>query len=116
MTNAKLRSSELAKELSVDTLRNACTPESLGFETTADLDGLDGLIGQSRATDAIRLSAQMRHRDFNMFVLGREGSGRHAIVTQLLEEQRNRRPKPSEWVYVNNFEAPDKPKALRLPP
>lgn len=115
MAKTKRGGLKLPDGLPPSALRTTCDPESLGFKTTDELQPLVGLIGQERATEAIRLSAQMQHQDFNLFVLGRDGSGRHSIVEQLLLEQRAARPKPSEWAYVNNFDAPHKPKALRLP-
>ncbi len=92
-----------------------CDPAKLPFRSTAELDDHRDLIGQDRALDAIRLSARIAHRDFNLFVLGSPGTGRHSAVKALLREQAAARPLPSDWVYVNNFEAAHRPKALRLP-
>ena len=96
-------------------LRNRCDPETLPFRTTAEIAGDSDLIGQDRALDAIRLSSQLPHRDFNLFVLGPSGTGRHSAIDRLLKEQAAKRPVPSDWVYVNNFGAEHKPIALRLP-
>ncbi|MDX1780781.1 MAG: ATP-binding protein [Thalassovita sp.] len=96
-------------------LRNRCDPETLPFRTTAEITGDCDLIGQDRALDAIRLSSRLPHRDFNLFVLGPSGTGRHSAVDRLLKEQAAKRPVPSDWVYVNNFGAEHKPIALRLP-
>ena len=101
--------------LSPDELRRRCDPAALDFATTDELEPLDSLIGQERAIEAIRLSAGMRHRRFNLFVLGPEGSGRHAAVARLLAEAAGERPAPDDWVYVHDFDAPDRPRALRLP-
>lgn len=97
-------------------LRVECDPKALGFETTADLKPLRGLVGQDRAIDAISLSARIGHKGFNLYVLGSEGTGRHTAVTQLLAQAAARRPVPSDWVYVNNFDAPHLPMAIRLAP
>ncbi len=99
-----------------DKLRKRFDVAKLPFRSTAGLEQLDELIGQNRAMDAIRLSATIAHRDFNVFVMGPVGTGRHTAVRKLLSEQAARRPLPSDWVYVNNFDASDKPVALRLPP
>jgi lon-related putative ATP-dependent protease len=74
-----------------------------------------GLIGQDRAIDAIKLSASIGDTGFNLFVAGREGTGRHSAVSKLLAEEAARRSAPDDWVYVNNFDAPHKPNAIRLP-
>ncbi len=102
--------------LAVKHLRPECDPKSLGFETTASLKPMRGYVGQDRAIDAIKLSANINHRDFNLYVLGREGTGRHAAVAQLLAEAAKARPTPYDWVYVNNFDAPHKPQAMKLSP
>lgn len=95
-------------------LRRETDSGALGFATTADIADIAGLIGQDRAVDAIRLAASIPHRDFNLFVLGPEGTGRHRAVDTLLGAQAAKRPVPCDWVYVNNFDAPHKPRALQL--
>ena len=97
-------------------LRPECDPDTLGFATTATLRATTGLVGQDRATDAIKLSAEIDHKDFNLYVLGREGTGRHTAVNKLLSKAAAKRPMPCDWVYVNNFDAPHKPKAMKLQP
>ncbi len=106
----------LPEGLTASKLRSEIQPQELGFSTTADLKTSDGLIGQDRAIEAIRLSASIGDKDFNLFVAGREGMGRHSAVLHYLSQQAARRPKSNDWVYVNNFETPHKPNALRLPP
>jgi len=98
------------------TLRRCCGPGVLKFRSTEELEPLDGLVGQERALDAIRLAVEVDHHDFNLFVLGPGGMGRHTAVRALLEKRAGAMPTPDDWVYVNNFDAPDRPKALRLPP
>lgn len=97
-------------------LRVECDPKTFGFKTTASLKPAPGLIGQTRAIDAIKLSAEIGHKEFNLYVLGREGTGRHNAVAQLLSKAAASRPSPYDWVYVNNFDAPHKPDAMQLPP
>lgn len=101
--------------LSADLLRRRCDPATLDFATTDDIEPFDELTGQSRAIEAIRLSSEMRHRRFNLFVHGPEGTGRHAAVTRLLAEAAAQRPVPDDWVHVHDFDVPDRPRALRLP-
>jgi len=94
----------------------ACDTSDFSFKTTRDLPPLTDLIGQKRALDAIQMAAKIHHHDFNLFVLGRPGSGRHTAVHALLKQQAGNRARATDWVYVNNFEAPDKPLAIELPP
>ncbi|MDX5402695.1 MAG: AAA family ATPase, partial [Rhodobacterales bacterium] len=99
-----------------DKLRVVCSPSAFAFETTSDLAPLAGPVGQDIAVEAIRLSAEMRHPRFNLFVYGPEGSGRHSTVLRILQDVAAARPGPNDWVYVNNFADPDKPLAICLPP
>ncbi|WP_288943807.1 AAA family ATPase [uncultured Roseovarius sp.] len=107
--------SRLPEALPASALGARITAGDFGFDTTADLPADPGWLGQDRAVDAIRMAAGMRHGDFNAFVLGTPGSGRHRIVRAILDEAAKTRPLPSDWVYVNNFDAPHKPRAIELP-
>lgn len=62
--------SRLPDGLAAVRLRAECDPKTLGFKTTASLKPTLGFIGQDRAIDAIKLSAEIDHRDFNLYVLG----------------------------------------------
>ncbi len=97
-------------------LRRRVDPAGLGFKTTADLEPVTGLIGQDRALKAIAFGAGVKSLDFNIFVLGPPASGKSTAVRTYLETQATSAAVPSDWVYVNNFEAPNKPRAIRLPP
>ncbi|KAF0172633.1 MAG: ATP-dependent protease [Rhodobacteraceae bacterium] len=101
--------------LDASALRKTCDPELFAFESTKSLELLDELIGQDRAVKAIRLAASIRHRRFNLFVHGPEGSGRHSTVMKILSDEAKTRPAASDWVYVHNFEQPDHPTAICLP-
>ena len=114
MNKAAAPTAPLPDGLSTMQMRAATMPEDLGFETTAEIRSVPALIGQDRAVDAIRLSARMSHKDFNLYVLGHQGMGRHSAVLKLLGEQAAHRPVPSDWVYVNNFETPHRPNAIEL--
>ncbi|MDP5333642.1 MAG: AAA family ATPase, partial [Paracoccaceae bacterium] len=96
-------------------LRRRIDPASLRFETTDTLEVVQGLIGQDRAMQAIRLAARIGHRSFNLFVVGPPGTGRHSAVQMVLAREAADRPVPCDWAYVNNFEDEQKPRALKLP-
>ena len=101
--------------LPVDRLRRRCDPAQFEFETTADVEPIDGLIGQTRALDALRFGVGLNAKGFNIFVLGTPGSGRHNAVGQFLNDTAKGMPAPDDWVYVHNFDEPHRPQALRLP-
>jgi lon-related putative ATP-dependent protease len=102
-------------ELSVAELYQHTAPEGLGFETTAELEELSSPVAQERATEAVEFGADMALEGYNLFVLGREGTGRHSFVRQYLQQKAAKEPAAFDWCYVNNFEDPKRPKVLRLP-
>ncbi|MDH3263267.1 MAG: AAA family ATPase, partial [Paracoccaceae bacterium] len=110
---AKIVTSE---PLSPEFLGGDFDPGKLGFRTTAELEPLDTWPGQERALGAIRLAARVPQPRFNLFVLGTPGSGRHAATRAELSRAAATRPRPDDWVYVNNFDNPHLPVAMRLPP
>ncbi|MBI4695846.1 MAG: AAA family ATPase [Gammaproteobacteria bacterium] len=105
----------MTNPLPPERLRRQVDPALLGFATTAELGDLRDVLGQSRATDALRFGIGMRRQGYNLFVLGPQGTGRHSIVRQFLTEQARGEPAPHDWCYVANFEQEHKPKGLALP-
>ncbi len=96
-------------------LRHCCDPGQLAFETTDELREIDGLVGQGRAVDAVRLGIAMRRRGFNVFALGPSGTGKHTLIRELLKQQAATEPTPPDWCYVNNFADARRPRCLKLP-
>ncbi|MBE2201602.1 MAG: AAA family ATPase [Anaerolinea sp.] len=101
--------------LSAEALYRHCEPEQLLFETTAELDQLADIIGQERALEAIQFGIGIHHDGFNLFALGPNGTGKYTAVTQFLSQKAPTEATPDDWCYVNNFDQPHKPQALRLP-
>jgi lon-related putative ATP-dependent protease len=97
-------------------LRRSCDPAQFGFDTTDELPDLDGAVGQSRALTALEFAMRMGGNGYNLYVLGRSGSHKHDIVEAFLESESSQRPIPDDWCYINNFDDPSKPLAVRLPP
>ena len=104
------------KPLNASQLYHACDPAEFDFTTTADLEDLTETFGQNRALEAIDFGVGIKHEGYNLFVLGSTGIGKHVVVSQELEKRAEHGDVPSDWCYVNNFDQPHKPKALKLPP
>ncbi|MBT8464817.1 MAG: AAA family ATPase [Myxococcales bacterium] len=104
-----------SRELPVSALYRSCDLRQLDFETTHDLAELNELVAQERAADAIGLGASIQHEGYNLFVLGREGTGRHSLLKQYLEEKARTEPLASDWCYLNNFQESRQPRAIELP-
>ncbi|MFP4538072.1 MAG: Lon protease family protein [Dichotomicrobium sp.] len=104
--------------LSADRLYRHADLSELDFVTTDDLEPIEGMVGQSRALDAIHLGTQVEKDGFNLFVIGPHGARMQSAVKELLANgagERQTRASPSDWVYVNNFEDSDRPVAIELP-
>ena len=108
-------SSVAVRPLPAERLYRAADLSALSFESTADIEPADGLVGQQRALDAIEFGTRIGKPGFNLFVIGPTGMRTQRAVEQALKEAAGERPSPSDWVYVNNFKDPRKPVAIELP-
>jgi lon-related putative ATP-dependent protease len=101
--------------LTADQLYRTCEIPDFDFDTTDDLEPMEGVLGQRRAVDAINYAIAMEMDGHNVFVMGRSGTGRRTLVESTLKQIARGRPVPSDWCYVNNFPEPEKPTAIELP-
>ncbi|MGR8947980.1 MAG: AAA family ATPase [Gammaproteobacteria bacterium] len=101
--------------LNASELYQACDENDLAITTTVDIDPKDNIIGQERAIQAIDFAVAMDIDGHNLFVLGPPGTGRRTLVQRVLSDAAKKRPVPSDWCYVNNFDDPKSPTALELP-
>jgi lon-related putative ATP-dependent protease len=103
------------RPLTADQLYRPADIAKLSFKSTAELQPLDGMIGQKRAEDAIKFAIGIEKPGFNLFVIGPPDARMQEAVKAVLESAARARPTPSDWVYVNNFDNKDKPVAIELP-
>ena len=103
------------KRLPAPALRRICNPLDLGFDTTEKTPLFEGLVGQERALEALDMGARMDKPGFNLFILGERGTARHGIVRSLVEKLAASMSPPDDWIYVANWEQPDRPRAIPLP-
>ena len=102
--------------LAADQLHRQVDPVALGFADTSALLGQPlPWIGQARAETAARFGLGLTQPDYHLFVLGDVGSGRTTLMRQMMAQEAARRPVPPDLCYLHNFEAPEHPRALRLP-
>ncbi len=64
---------------------------------------------------AARFGLGMDQPDYNLFVLGEVGSGRSSLLRQAMVAAAANRAAPPDLCYLHNFDAPERPLALRLP-
>jgi len=92
-----------------------CDPQTLGFETTLEVNEEVNIVGQDRASDAIDFGMNISHPGYNIFVIGPPGMGKRDIIRKFFEDKAKSDLIPADWIYVHNFEQPDKPHAIELP-
>ncbi|MBK1643126.1 ATP-dependent protease [Thiocapsa imhoffii] len=97
-------------------LYRPCDPRDLEFETTEDLDIVDGIIRQDRVIEAVHFGIGIHQEGYNLFALGPSGTGKFALIRGVLEQRARAEAVPSDWCYVFNFEDVHRPRALCLPP
>ncbi|RMD81295.1 MAG: ATP-dependent protease, partial [Candidatus Dadabacteria bacterium] len=100
--------------LSAERLRARCDSRRLPFETTAEVDPERGPMGQDRALEALDFGVGVPHEGYNLFLMGPPGIGKRSLAERILRERAAKRPTPSDWCYVYNFDVPHKPWAIEL--
>jgi len=107
---------ETKRSLTPDLLYRRCDVTRFSFKSTAELKDLSEFVGQERALEAVQFGIGIRRHGFNLFLLGPSGTGKHTSVHGFLLKRAAKEPTPDDWCYVNNFESPEAPCALKLPP
>jgi len=103
------------KTLAPDALFKDCDLQALTFETTAELEAIEQIVGQPRAVDAVKFGIGIRRRGYNLFAFGPAGTGKRTLVQRYAIEQAARESLPPDWCYINNFRESGKPRVLKLP-
>ncbi|MBI3157686.1 MAG: AAA family ATPase [Burkholderiales bacterium] len=109
-----------ARTLPPAELARRCDPATLdlaaGGAPPAQPDDADRIVGQPRARAAVEFAVATRQPGFHLFVMGPPGSGRRSLARAVIAAQAARGGPPRhDWVYVNRFDRPHQPLALRLP-
>lgn len=95
-------------------LHSGCDPTMFDFETTAELEDLEEIVGQQRAMAAIEFGIGMGGQGFNVFAMGPSGIGKHHVLTWFLDDRAPHEPTPLSWCYVHNLVDPGAPRAIAL--
>ena len=107
----------MVKELDAKQLRYTCDPSSFSFQTTAELEPLDRIIGQERAIEALKLGLGIKDAKsrYNIYVAGDPGTGKLSAVEHFLSRASAGEPQPPDLCHVYNFDNPYNPTYLELP-
>ncbi|MCX7610155.1 MAG: AAA family ATPase [Ignavibacterium sp.] len=111
----KLLKAPKHRELKPSELRWKCNPEILEFDSTEQIEPIEGILGQDRALKAIRLGVDIKSPGYNIFIAGLSGSGKATTIKKMLEHFSQKSPELFDYAYVNNFKDPDKPILLKFP-
>ncbi len=111
----KLLKAAVHKELKTSELRWMCNPQILDFESTEELEPIEGILGQERALNAIKLGVNLRSPGYNIYIAGLSGTGKATTVQKILETVSGKATNLKDYVYVNNFKDTDRPTLLTFP-
>lgn len=102
------------RKLTPEELRWTCPTDIFQFKNTGEVTGLEEIVGQPRAVEAIKLGAKVSAKGYNIFVSGLPGTGRLSTVKKILNQSEGYSEKLFDYCYVNNFKEPDKPLLIKL--
>lgn len=111
----KLKPAPNYKPLEPSELTWTCDPNIFEFESTKNLEPIEGIIGQERALKALRLGVDLYAPGYNIFVTGLSGTGKATTIKKILERISPNCPTLYDYAYVNNFSNPDMPRLLIFP-
>ena len=103
-----------ALEVDAEALTARCDPASLPFDSTDELHAVEAVFGQERAVRAIEFALGMQARGYNLYASGPDGIGKSTIIESFLRRKAESLPSPPDWIYVHNFEDPDRPVGITL--
>ena len=105
----------MVDSLPSEALRWRCPEDALKFETTAEVEPIAGIIGQTSAVESLQFGLEIDAPGQNIFIRGLMGTGRTALVRRLLETLEPTCATKFDRCYVHNFAEPDRPRLISLP-
>mgnify|MGYP000201851157 CR=1 FL=1 len=105
----------MPERLPADALYQTTDFGDLAFLTTDDLEEFEGLLGQPRAVQAIEVSLGVEQTGFNLYAMGGGGLGKHSALRSTMRSKAAAAAPARDWCYVQDFNDPQRPRALSLP-
>jgi lon-related putative ATP-dependent protease len=103
-------------ELKPENLRAECDIDTLGFETTADLAPLKlKVVAQDRAQRALEFGLGIKDHEYNIYVAGPRHARKTETIKDYVSELAAKEPPPPDYLYVHNFQEPERPRSLVVP-
>ena len=108
----------MIRHLTPKDLRACCDPASLPFDDSRDIPDDPTALArtQPRAHAALTLALTIGGREYNIYLAGEPYMGRTHFARSFLDPAAKVGPTPPDWLYVHNFDDPDRPRAISLPP
>ncbi len=97
------------KKLNPEDLRWRCNQDVFAFDSTTDIEPIEGILGQERALKALKVGVDLRSPGYNIFIAGLSGTGKATTVKKMLETISDNCPPLYDYAYVNNFKDNDRP-------
>lgn len=105
----------MQRELSYTELKNGCSADDFSFRSTAELEPLEGIIGQDGAVKAFDFGLHVKIKGYNIYMSGPSGTGKTTYAKASTERLAATEDVPLDWCYVYNFQNPRSPLALSFP-
>lgn len=109
MLSIPFRPAPLHQPLPIEKLRWHCPLDLIPAETTEAVSPIEGIIGQDRALQALKLGIELYGPGYNIFVSGLSGTGKATTIKTILEKIQSRQAEARDYCYVHNFADPDRP-------
>ena len=109
-------------EISSEQICWHCNTSEFRFDCTDQLIPLQGFVGQDRALKAIQFGLEVEKPGYNLFVTGLTGTGKASAIKTYLQAIVDERKQQGvqfpirDWCYVHNFDDPDRPRIIEVPP
>jgi predicted ATP-dependent protease len=108
-----------ARLLQAHELVTRCDPATLAPEPAgadaAPPDTATDIVGQARARAAVDFGIAMPREGYHLFIMGPAGSGKRSLARRAIDARvAGHGVHRYDWVYVNNFDRPHQPVAIRL--
>ena len=101
-------------ELKYYELNNRCDFEGFNFDSTDELEPINGIIGQERARKAMDIGLKIKADGYNIYMCGPSGLGKTTYAKMCAMEAAKNEPKAWDYCYVYNFDEPKRPLSLKF--
>jgi predicted ATP-dependent protease len=94
-----------------------CDPATLSYNDSREIPDDPTALSrtQPRAHAALSMALSIGGREYNVYLAGEPSLGRTYFARSFLDPAAAKAPTPPDWLYVHNFDDPDRPRAVSMP-